>query len=172
MKMEEKIIKGVKFDIENSEELEKDVIKGVKFDTKHATEIANNDTEKSASELYRTNKGKYFLQKRKVQARKDGAWRYVLPDGKAYDAGLITRWVIENIELTENQALDWYIATLVPKCLVRAIRAQGGKQDSAWCEIFDYCLALGMKDDRNETAIQMVKRFIRRSRQAAPAIAA
>jgi hypothetical protein len=99
-------------------------IDGVEYDTKHAVIIANHDAEDNSQTayLYCTTDGKYFLRIEKLQVRKGRAWCDVLMDGSA--KGRKVRSVEKITGLTENQAIDWFVAHLTPKRFAAAIREQ------------------------------------------------
>lgn len=107
--------------------MKKTINGGVEFDTKNAEEIVWHDAEdnKTSAYLYRTNKGKYFLRTDKLQIRKGRTWCDVPMDGSA--KGHKVRIAEEIIGLTENQAIDWFVANLVPKCFAASIQEQLGQ---------------------------------------------
>ncbi len=107
----------------------KKTIKGVEYDTKNAEAIANHDAEdgKTSAELYRTKEGKYFLRTEKLQIRKGGKWIDIPMDGSA--RGLpqdAFRYDETDTPMTENEAIDWYLATVAPEPLAKAIQQQIG----------------------------------------------
>ncbi len=104
----------------------KKTVDGVEYDTEHAELIANHDADdnRTAAYLYRTKEGKYFLRTEKMQIRKGRAWHEVPMDGSA--KGHKVRIAEEITGLTENQAIDWFVANLVPKCFAASIQEQLG----------------------------------------------
>jgi hypothetical protein len=104
--------------------------KGVGPDTRKAAEIIANDdaADNSVSQyLYRTKEGKYFLQTEKMQIHKGGKWIDYPMDGSARG---VPKEAFRHDEtetpMTENEAVDWYLATVAPEPLAKAIRKQIG----------------------------------------------
>ena len=105
----------------------KKTIDGVEFDTEHAELIANHDADDNSvsAYLYRTSERKYFLRTERLQMQKGRTWHPAPMDGSA--KGHKARIAEEIIGLTENQAIDWFVANLVPKCFATSIQEQLGQ---------------------------------------------
>ena len=103
----------------------KKTVKGVVYDTENAEEISNHDTEDAMASMYlrHTKEGKYFLQTKKCQIRKGGKWIDCPMDGSARGFPRNAFHTVETITpMTQNEAVDWYLVTVMPEPLAKAIQ--------------------------------------------------
>jgi hypothetical protein len=104
----------------------KTTIERVDYDTENAELIANHDAENNgtATYLYRTKEGRYFLHIEKIQVHRRGVWRDHPMDGTAKGP---SRFANTIKPLSEERAIDWAIGTLLPGCLATLIQDRIGK---------------------------------------------
>lgn len=124
--------------------------------TANAELVMNYDAEDDTTAwyLYRTKKGGYFLRTEKLQIRKKGKWIDNPMDGSAKGLPRNSfRWLETDKPLTENEAIDWYLETVAPERLAKAIGKQIGKLVS--CDLGDlakplaaYCKRIGMSPEK------------------------
>lgn len=110
----------------------KKTIKGVEYDTENAEEITHQDAvdDSVSMYLYRTQEGRYFLRTEKLQIRKGSKWVDVPMDGSSRGVsrdGFRSDEVIT--PMTEHEAIDWYVATVMPEPLAKAVQ-QKNKVDT------------------------------------------
>jgi hypothetical protein len=127
--------------------------------TLNAEFVANHDSEdnRTMMQLHRLPNGRYRLTTSRLQVRENGRWHTVPADGsaKGKDRENI-RFSDTSEELTEVQALDWYVANVMPEELRQVIQKHLGELitanvPKAWEGPLDrYCAAHHVS--RNEAA--------------------
>ena len=135
----------------------------VRYDTESSEVIANHDPADNSVSVYlhRTSQGKYFLRTEKLQIRKGGKWIDRAMDGSArLLPQSAVRWDETDKPMTENEAIDWYLATVAPEPLSKAIQKQIGYLVS--CELGELAepFARYCKDRETEKAIAHLQAVI------------
>lgn len=101
----------------------------MKTKTEESEVIANHDAAGNtlSQYLHHGQSGAYFLRTEKLQIRKGRSWIDHPADGSARNLPQnAVRWNKSEQPMTENEAIDWYLATAAPKPLARAIQRQIG----------------------------------------------